>query len=131
MRGGEIVTPTFFDALHAQTATLPRPPDDQMPLDPGPDASDKERQEHEKALLRLNPDVGFDWKRWWGHSQLESDWNRMPKPSLYRPPPDPDFPQYTAEGFSPDARRQNLFENVIVISYREQYGVVSMLTASS
>lgn len=131
MHAGELVSPSYFDALCARSMVVnetsqERPPLDKMPPEPGPDAGDKERSLHERALLQLNPDVGYDWRRWWGHSALERDWSNLPDPNSFRPEIDPTYPKYTAEGFAPDHRRQTMFANVVIVSYR-QNAIVSQI----
>lgn len=75
-----VVSPTWFDALRIASkppdppsGPVPEPP---APRQPGEEAAlyDKRVLKYERELLALDPDVGSDVPRWWGHSLLEKNW---------------------------------------------------------
>ncbi|ORY74292.1 hypothetical protein BCR35DRAFT_306746 [Leucosporidium creatinivorum] len=125
-----ILSPTYFTALH--TLCTPPPYPSPSPIgDPpaqtqeGDDsrALDKKLGAWEKQLLALNPEVGYDWRRWWGHSAVEEDWERRPdeEDEKWRPkqPSEGQFGEYReVEKWAREEGRKKLFEGVVVVSYR-------------
>ncbi|GAA5919718.1 hypothetical protein JCM1841_000766 [Sporobolomyces salmonicolor] len=131
MRCLRIVSPAYFTELLLRGHVPDRPPVSELPVHPGPPpplssskeelaAYDKRLLLYEKELLRLEPDVGGDPERWWGHSALEKDWDAaLPHENDYPAQKDKRYPGYEAEGWDRKEARKRLFEGVLVVSFRE------------
>ncbi|GAA5890585.1 hypothetical protein JCM5296_004305 [Sporobolomyces johnsonii] len=126
-----IVSPAYFTELQLRGHVPDRPPASELPVHPGPPppsssskeelaAYDKQLSTYEKELLRLEPDVGGDPDRWWGHSALEKNWDAAwPNEDDYPAQKDKRYPGYEAEGWDRKEARKRLFEGVLVVSFRE------------
>lgn len=132
-----ILTPTYFTALYTLLTPPPYPspppiadPPQPSSSDEDPKLSEKRMNAWEKQLLGLNPEVGFDWKRWWGHSAAEEDWERRPDEGdlKWRPkkPSEVELMRFgEVEKWGKDEERRRLFEGVVVVSYRGMKEAVS------
>ncbi|GAA5976317.1 hypothetical protein JCM10908_005456 [Rhodotorula pacifica] len=134
-----IVSPTWFEALRIASKPPDRPtagvPPEPEPQQPGEDTAtyDKRVQKYERDLLALDPDVGSDASRWWGHSFLEKDWEAAwptetdPK---YCPAP---WNTEPVGVWKKDERRRTIFRNVLMVSFSgaldadEKYAVIVQL----
>ncbi|GAA5998793.1 uncharacterized protein JCM10292_007236 [Rhodotorula paludigena] len=123
MRFTPIVSPAWFASLSALGAPPPFPsevPGPRPVIEEGEDATAYERRvtRWEKDLLELEPDVGADSERHWGHCALELDWDGTwpaKERDEYLPAP--------WEGHEPrlwrrDERRKTLFEGVLVVAFQ-------------
>ena len=93
----------------------------------------EDRSKFEDRLLKFKDGVGSDYERWWGHSELEKDWTTRPDPTelLYAcgPAKEAVYSSWTWEKWNRDERRKELFEGILLVSFREEGTVVSRLLA--
>ncbi|KAM0788518.1 hypothetical protein ACM66B_001646 [Microbotryomycetes sp. NB124-2] len=69
-------------------------------------------------ILAAKEDIGFDWKRYWGHSLLEDDFSLFPKPSNWMPPQIEFIGSDVGAGvLEPQPKRKSLFAGIVVVSY--------------
>ncbi|GAA5921422.1 hypothetical protein JCM3775_003041 [Rhodotorula graminis] len=127
MHRAHIVAPTFCDDLFQAGAPKPFPPADHVPVRPeplAPDAGADDKAAHDRAVVKwerdvldLEPDVGFDTGRWWGHCLLEQNW------AAAWPGEDAHVParwdgQDPTRWAIPRAERATLFQNVLLVNLR-------------
>lgn len=82
-------------------------------------------QKYERELLAIDPDVGSDVPRWWGHSFLEKSWDAAW-------PPEAD-PKYFPVGWGTEepgiwkrnVARQTIFQNLLLVSFSGSQDAVS------
>lgn len=129
------VLPTFFDTFHELAKPpaypdpfpLPEPPEPptEEQLAAAPKAYEREMNAWERSLLALNPDVGSDWRRWWGHGAMEVSWGRRPREEMFLPGKEAGLSQFEPRGWARDGRRRGMFQGVVVVSYRNLQSSVS------
>ncbi|GAA5860031.1 hypothetical protein JCM8547_003065 [Rhodosporidiobolus lusitaniae] len=122
-----VVSPAFFTAFADAGRALDRPsePIDSPPVAPSAGASKEDQAAYDKALtaweknlLALNPDVGADWEKWWGHSYLETNWEASkPDERDYPTAPALDYGIQDAKNWAPDDKRKSLFDGCLVVSF--------------
>lgn len=83
----------------------------------------------EVNLAKKYPDVGGDFKRWWGHSALELDWSTRPKEEDYLLDSKNDV-TVRAMDWSLREERPKMFAGILVISCRNDADAVSSLSTT-
>lgn len=131
--GLPIVSSAFFDqfALDAKAPLRPEglvapehPQFDPAPADETEEEAkarvakqDKELAQWEKKMIALDRNIGFDWSRWWGHSELEKNWNARAAETHFPMAISHEFPQYTPEGWATNEQRRSTFQGIVAVSY--------------
>lgn len=130
-----IVSPTWFNALWMACKPPDRPnvpiPEVPEPQQDGEEdaAYDKRVQKYERELLAIDPDVGSDVPRWWGHSLLEKSWD-----GSWPPENDPHFFPTSWGTEEPgiwkrDVSRQTIFRNMLLVSFSGSNDAVSKFSS--
>lgn len=128
MAGAVIASPAFLSDLFTLATPPPRPanlPSPPAPLTASESVDPEAIKQHtaamaawEQSLLRIEPDAGYDWKRWWGKCVLERDWTQAPTAlepdGRYQPRSD----EYDLALLGPQPARQTMWNGVMVISFR-------------
>lgn len=78
-------------------------------------------------MAKKYPNAGGDFRRWWGHSALELDWNARPKELDYLLDSE-NAVNGREMDWSVREERPNMFEGILVISCRNDADAVSLLS---
>ena len=127
-----VASPKWFEAFMKAGAPNPFPAD--MPEAPGPQLEGETDKEYERrhsawenALLALNPDIGADATRWFGHCVLEEMWAGRPDvlEDQYACEVPVGLEHWTSKGWTRREERRQLFKGILFVSFSQN--VVSRL----
>lgn len=135
-----VTSPKYLAALFesatppTRPSNLPRPPNALNGDDSANERAVKsftaKMMQWEKQMIEINPEVGSDWERWFGKSELERDWNARPRETEEDGRFQPQSDGFLVDRWSPDIGRKTLWRGVMVISYvRDKEMVRCPLTA--
>ncbi len=130
-----ITNPKYLADLFALATAPPRPT--KVPKPPTPLTANESQEasavkshgskvtQWEHQMVELDPEVGSDWERWFGRSELERDWSARPREmeedGRYQPQSD----GFLVDSWAPDVRRRTLWRGLMVISFRKSQQEVS------
>jgi hypothetical protein len=132
MASAYVASPKWFEAFMASGAPLPFPTD--MPEAPGAQKEgetdkqfDKRVSMWEMSLLALDPMVGADPSRWFGHCMLEQMWGARPDEmdGKYACEIPAGFKHWTSEGWNKNEARSTLFKGILFISFSQVVSSIS------
>jgi hypothetical protein len=100
------------------SAKVPTRPDDAPLQEEGEDAA-----RYGNRLASFKQDVGSDYSKYWGHSELEDDWTQLPDPVAYSAIHKKYQEHYKKEGWTPNPSRCGLFDGTLSLTFDDNMKV--------